>query len=71
MRHDCAILHDGENVGVVTSGTFSPTLGVSIGMAFVPPALAEEGTRLDIDVRGRTLPAEIVQRPFYKRPKKK
>jgi aminomethyltransferase len=70
MRHGCAISHDGESVGVVTSGTFSPTLSVSIGMAFVPPALAAEGTRLDIDVRGRKLPAEVVPRPFYKRPKK-
>jgi len=70
MRHGCAIMHDGESVGAVTSGTFSPTLGVSIGMGFVPPALAGEGTRLDIDVRGRTLPVEIVPRPFYKRPKK-
>jgi aminomethyltransferase len=54
----------------VTSGTFSPTLGVSIGMGFVPPALAHEGEQFEIDVRGRKLPAEIVPRPFYKRPKK-
>jgi aminomethyltransferase len=36
----------------------------------VPAALAGEGTRFEIDVRGRMLPAEIVPRPFYKRPKK-
>ena len=71
MRHGCTIASGGENVGIITSGTFSPTLGVSIGMGFVPPALTAEGTRLDIDVRGRTLPAEIVPRPFYKKPKKK
>jgi aminomethyltransferase len=70
MRHGCAVLHCGEAIGLVTSGTFSPTLYVSIGMAFVPPTLAAEGTRLDVDVRGRTLPVEIVPRPFYKRPKK-
>jgi aminomethyltransferase len=70
MRHGCAVMHDGANVGIVTSGTFSPTLNVSVGMAFVPPALAAEGTRLDVDVRGRTLPAEVVARPFYKRAKK-
>jgi aminomethyltransferase len=69
MRHGCPITRDGESVGVVTSGTFSPTLGVSIGMGFVPPSLSAEGTRLDVDVRGRVLPAEIVLRPFYKRPK--
>jgi aminomethyltransferase len=71
MRHGCPILSEGQGVGVVTSGTFSPTLGVSIGMAFVPPTLSAEGTRLDVDVRGRVLPAEIVPRPFYKRPKQK
>ena len=69
MRHGCPVLSGGDSVGVVTSGTFSPTLGVSIGMAFVPPAQAEIGTRFEIDVRGRVLPAEIVPRPFYKRPK--
>jgi len=71
MRHGCTVASGGENVGIITSGTFSPTLGVSIGMGFVPPALTAEGTRLDIDVRGRTLPAEVVMRPFYKRQKKK
>ena len=39
-------------------------------MGFVPPELAAEGTQFDVDVRGRMLPAEIVPRPFYKRPKK-
>jgi aminomethyltransferase len=70
MRHGCAVMNEGGEIGTVTSGTFSPTLGISIGMGFVPPALAEEGTRLDVDVRGRTLPVEVVPRPFYKRPKK-
>lgn len=70
MRHGHPIMRDGEAVGVVTSGTFSPTLNVSIGMGFVPAALAAEGTELDADVRGRTLPVEIVPRPFYKRAKK-
>jgi aminomethyltransferase len=69
MRHGCVVVREGEGVGVVTSGTFSPTLGVSIGMGFVPPALSAEGTRLDVDVRGRALPVEVVRRPFYKRPK--
>ncbi|MEO8458608.1 MAG: glycine cleavage system aminomethyltransferase GcvT [Chloroflexota bacterium] len=69
MRHGCPVLHNGESVGIVTSGTFSPTLGVSIGMALAPPALAAEHTEFDVDVRGRMLSSEIVQRPFYKRPK--
>jgi aminomethyltransferase len=70
MRHGFAISHDGGQVGMVTSGTFSPTLNVSIGMGFVPHAVAAVGTRLDVDVRGRVLPVEIASRPFYKRPKK-
>ncbi len=70
MRHGHAIRNDGADVGVVTSGGFSPTLGVSIGLGFVPPALGEVGGRLEVDVRGKVLPVEVVPRPFYKRPKK-
>ena len=70
MRHGHAIRNDGADVGVVTSGGFSPTLGLSIGLGFVPPALAEVGGRLEVDVRGKALPVEVVQRPFYKRPRK-
>ena len=69
MRHDCAILNSGSEAGKVTSGGYSPTLGVSIGMGFVPPQLAAPGTELTVDVRGRPLPVLIVPRPFYKRPK--
>jgi aminomethyltransferase len=70
MRHGHAVLHNGDPVGAVTSGTFSPTLNVSIGMAYVPPTLADIGSRLEVDVRGRSLSVEVVPRPFYKRPKK-
>lgn len=68
MRAGCPILHRGQAVGRVTSGGFSPTLGVSIGMGYLPPELAVEKTALGVDVRGKLLPAEVVQRPFYKRP---
>lgn len=70
MRGGHAIRNDGADVGAVTSGGFSPTLGVSIGLGFVPPALAELGGHLEVDVRGKPLPVEVVPRPFYKRPKK-
>ena len=70
MRHGHPVMHGAEAAGLVTSGTFSPTLNISIGMAFVPPALAAEGTKLTVDVRGKPLPVEVVPRPFYKRPKK-
>ena len=69
MRAGCPVLHSGRRVSELTSGGFSPTLGVSIGMAYLPPELAAVGTELEVDVRGRPLPAQVVQRPFYKRPK--
>jgi aminomethyltransferase len=66
MRHGYVVLHRGESVATVTSGGFSPVLGVSIGMAYLPVELAREGTELAIDVRGKPLPAVVVPRPFYK-----
>lgn len=69
MRPGYAILHSGQQVGKVTSGGYSPTLAVSIGMGFIPPQMAAEGTELTVDVRGRPLLARVVRRPFYKRPK--
>jgi len=56
-----------EEGGVVTSGTLSPTLGEGIGLGYVPAALAEPGTGITIDVRGRPRSAHIVRKPFYKR----
>ena len=68
MRPGCAILRSGRQIGNVTSGSHSPTLGVSIAMGFVPPDAAAEGTGLTVDVRGRPLRARVVPRPFYRRP---
>jgi aminomethyltransferase len=50
--------------GVVTSGGFAPTLGAPIAMGYVPAAAAAPGTRVEIELRGRALPAEIVKPPF-------
>ncbi len=66
MRPGCPVLLSGRPVGKVTSGGFSPTLGVSIGMAFLPSELAGPGTELTVDVRGKPLPVRVVPRPFYK-----
>jgi len=66
-RQDHEVRIDGETVGRVTSGTFSPTFEKALGMAYVPVAAAQPGTELDIVVRSRTLQAEVVSLPFYKR----
>ena len=53
--------------GEVTSGTHSPMLDQGIGMGYVPAALAEPGTELTIDVRGRARKARVVKKPIYRR----
>ncbi|ODT76697.1 MAG: hypothetical protein ABS76_30485 [Pelagibacterium sp. SCN 64-44] len=64
-REGAEILDDtGTPIGVITSGGFAPTLGKAIAMGFVPPAHAETGTRLQVSVRGRAQPAEVVPTPF-------
>lgn len=69
-RQGHPVFADGREVGVVTSGTQTPFLKKAIGMAYVPPALREPGTELEIDVRGRRVKAKVVRLPFYKREKK-
>jgi aminomethyltransferase len=59
------VLRDGARVGVVTSGTYSPSLEVGIGMAYVAADLVEPGTELQIDVRGRERPARVGSKPLY------
>lgn len=56
-----------EQVGLVTSGAPSPTLGRPIAMAYVPHALAEPGTEVAVDVRGRREPMTVTPLPFYRR----
>jgi aminomethyltransferase len=60
-------VHTEHGEGVVTSGTLSPCLGYGIGMAYVPVAAADPGTPLEVDVRGKRRPAEVRQKPLYKR----
>lgn len=68
-REGNTILHQGRTVGRVTSGTLSPTLGRPIAMGYVEPQLATPGERLQVDVRGQLLEANVVELPFYQRPK--
>lgn len=68
-RHGHVVMQGDEQVGFVTSGTQTPFVRKAIGMAYVPPSLAELGTELEIDIRGRRARAIVVELPFYKRPK--
>ena len=69
-RAEYAILHSGEPVGRVTSGSYSPTLDTSIAMGYVDPNQAQAGNMLEVDIRGRTAPAEVTPLPFYTRPRR-
>ncbi|MFJ5861849.1 glycine cleavage system aminomethyltransferase GcvT [Pseudarthrobacter sp. NPDC092439] len=63
------VMKDGNVVGEVTSGQPSPTLGYPVAMAYVDVEHSEVGTALDIDLRGKAEPFEVVALPFYKRRK--
>ena len=58
---------EGRDVGAITSGALSPTLGHPIAMGFVRTSVAEAGTELIVDVRGKDLPVRVVEMPFYRR----
>ena len=60
----------GELIGVITSGSPSPTLCKNIALAYVPPAYAALGTPIYVEVRSQKCKAQVVATPFYKRPKK-
>jgi aminomethyltransferase len=65
-RHHYPVTHQGEPIGIVTSGTFSPTLGRPIALAYVPATLAKPGQPLAVEIRGTSYPALVVKRPFYR-----
>lgn len=52
-------------VGTVVSGTQSPSLGIGIGMGYVPPEFAAPGTTVEIEIRGRRSAAQVVKKPIY------
>ncbi len=66
-RQHMPITRDGQNVGEVTSGTRSPSLGTNIALGYVPTRFARPGNTFEIDVRGRMAAATVVRPPFYKR----
>lgn len=66
-RHDYEIVNEeGENIGVVTSGTMSPSLKKGIGMGYVKTAHAKLGSQIFIQIRNKAIPATVVKLPFYK-----
>jgi len=65
-RHDYPIFYEGEPVGTVTSGTLSPTLGYPIALGYVRSDLSKLNQLVDVEIRGKTYPATVVKRPFYK-----
>jgi aminomethyltransferase len=70
-RQGNPVLAAGEPAGVVTSGTFSPTLEVGIGMGYLRADLAEPGTAVEIDVRGKLRAARVASKPLYESPSAK
>src|SRR5690606_41294608 len=59
------VRQDGRAVGKVTSGTLSPSLGVGIGLAYLPVEIASPGGSVEIVIRGQALQAELARPPFY------
>ena len=65
-RHGYPVFFQGEQVDIVRSGTMSPTLGTGIGTCYVPLTAAAEGSALEIEIRGKRVPATVVKMPFHK-----
>jgi aminomethyltransferase len=69
-RHGYKVFHDGKEIGIVTSGTFSPTLNKAIGLAFIDVNFSALDAEIAIAIRDTMAAAKIVKLPFYKREKK-
>ena len=67
-RHDYPVLNGDTPIGIVTSGTLSPTLAKPIALAYVPPEFGKIGQTLTVEIRGKQYPAIVVKKPFYKSP---
>lgn len=68
-REGSKVLAGGKEVGIITSGTFTPTINKTIAMAYVDSAYKTPGTQVSVDIRGKEEPAKVVPMPFYKRMK--
>ena len=68
-RHGYKVWKDGQEIGEVTTGTQSPMTKRNIGLALINTNVATIGTEVEIEIRGKLIPAVIVETPFYKRAK--
>jgi len=68
LRSHYSVLSGGVVVGETCSGALSPSLGEGIALAYLPVGVADSGTSLEIEVRGRRYPATVATLPFYKKP---
>jgi len=66
-RSGYKIFKSGQEVGKVTSGGYAPTLGVNVGLGYVPIELATIGTNIEVMIRNKPVPARIVNKKFYQR----
>ena len=66
-RHDYPIMADQKQIGIITSGTLAPTTGKAIALGYVTPDMAKIGQKIEVEVRGKTYPAKVVKKPFYRR----
>ncbi|MDJ1182821.1 glycine cleavage system aminomethyltransferase GcvT [Roseofilum casamattae] len=65
-RHNYPLSVNGISVGKVTSGTLSPTLGYPVALAYVPVEYAKIGQTIDVEIRGKFYPMQVVKKPFYR-----
>ena len=63
-RHGYAVFSDGIQVDIVRSGTVTPTINEAIGTTYLPKESAKPGVKIEIDIRGKRVPAEVVKMPF-------
>jgi len=68
-RHGYKVFGNGREIGLVTSGTFAPTLSKAVGFAFVDRTHASPGAEIGIEIRGQQARARVVPLPFYRRSK--
>ncbi len=65
-RHGYPVVSQGQGVGEVTSGSWSPTLEKAIAMAYLPLELTKAGQQIEVEIRGKTYPGTVVKKPFYR-----